>query len=357
MRLYHKHLSFLIILSIILALIFIIFIFLTSASHSTIQSSTKTLSKENFVLGTIVTITLYDHQSEELLDSAFNKLTELENILSINKTNTLIDSINSNAGISPVVVDESTYHLIEKGIYYSKLTSGAFDLTIGPIVKLWDIGFPSARIPSNSEIQEKLSLVDYRLITLDEANHSVYLNKRGMCLDLGGIGKGYAADEVAQLLKNAGVQRALINLGGNIYALGDKPSREPWTIGIQNPFSSRGNTIGTIHITNQSVVTSGIYERYITDKDGTTYHHILNPDTGYPFTNDIAGVTIVSDFSTDGDALSTAAFALGVENGLSFIEKLNGIDAIFITTDKKVYVTSGIKGNFRLQHHDFKLYN
>lgn len=345
------------ILNFMLTFILLSVIFLTSCTKSDDSISIKPLSRQNFVLGTIVSISLYDHQSEELLDAAFNKLSELENLLSINKTNTLIDAINENAGLSPVQVDEATYSLVQKGIYYSELTSGAFDITIGPIVKLWNIGFPSARVPSQEEINAKLPLVDYNLITLDDSSKSVYLEKKGMLLDLGGIGKGYAADEVAQLLSEAGVEHAIINLGGNIYTLGDKPGNKLWTIGVQDPFNPRGDTIGTIGVANKSIVTSGIYERYLTAEDGTKYHHILNPTTGYPYDNHIAGVSIISDSSTDGDALSTATFALGLDEGLAFIEKLDGIDAIFVTTDRKVYVTSGIKEQFHLTSSDFTLEN
>lgn len=332
--------------------------FLTGCSKESQTTETKPyLSRQDFVLGTIATVKLYDHQSQEILDAAFDKLNEIENILSINKTNTLLDAINENAGIAPVQVDAATYHVIEKGLYYSQLTSGAFDLTIGPLVKLWDIGFPTARVPEPSEIDATLPLVDFNLVTLDESTHSVYLEKKGMQLDLGGIGKGYAADEVAKILRESGVEHAIIDLGGNVYALGDKPGNKLWTIGIQDPFGLRGNGIGTINVANKSLVTSGIYERYLETEDGKKYHHILNPATGYPYDNPIAGVSIISDYSIDGDALSTSTFALGIEDGLSFIEKLDGIDAIFVTTDYKVYVTSGIKDKFRLTSPDFTLAN
>ena len=330
---------------------------ITGCMYEQTFSSDAPLSKENYLLGTIVNITLYDHQSDALIDEVFSELSKLENILSVNKSNTLIDQINASSGVSPVEVDEETYHLIEKSLYYSELTSGAFDITIGPIVKLWNIGFQNFRVPSQSEIDDTLPLVDYHLVTLSEANHSVYLEKSGMQLDLGGIGKGYAADKVAQLLRQKGVQRAMINLGGNLYALGDKPNHEPWVIGIQDPLDSRGESLGSIAVSNKSIVTSGIYERYNTAENGKTYHHLLNPSTGYPFDNEIAGVSIISDSSTDGDALSTSTFALGVKEGIDFIESLDGVDAIFVTTDRKIYITSGIKENFHLLSSDYSICN
>ena len=152
-------------------------------------SNTDYLEKQNYVLGTIVSIKLYDHQSDEILNNAFNKLSELEMTLSINKDNTLIDAINESAGLSPIKVDSATFNLIEKSLYYSELTSGAFDITIGPIVKLWNISFPSARVPSQEEINEKLPLVNHDCVILNPDAKTVYLEYKGMQLDLGGIGK------------------------------------------------------------------------------------------------------------------------------------------------------------------------
>lgn len=314
----------------------IYFLFLIS-SLSLVGCRQKPLSRQTFVLGTIVSITLYDHQDNTLIDQAFSKLTEIENQLSIHKDYTLIDTVNQNAGLLPTPVDAETYALIQKGIQYSKLTDGAFDLTIGPLTSLWNIGSPNARVPSVTEIQEVLPYVNYQLVTLNEPNQTIFLQKKGMILDLGGIAKGYAADIVTELLKEANVKSAIINIGGNVVILGDTPK----TVGIQDPLSPRGQTLGTIQVANGSIVTSGIYERYLTDEQGKTYHHILNPKTGYPFENELASVTILSDYSIDGDALSTSAFALGLEKGLAFIENLPHTEALFITKDKTFYSTSG----------------
>lgn len=330
-------------------------IFLTACTSNQPTENTSPLSRTEFLLGTVTTISLYDHQSEEILDLAMQKLKDLEDTLSINKTDTLIDEINDAAGLHPVIVDPDTYHVIEKGLSYSKLTNGAFDITVGPIVKLWNIGFPEARVPSSEEISTTLPLVGFEKVTLNSKDLSVYLTEPGMRLDLGGIGKGYAADEVAKLLKENGVQSAIIDLGGNVYTLGNKPGNQLWTVGVQDPFNPRGQIIGRLKTANKSIVTSGIYERYLEDETGHKYHHILNPKTGYPYENEIAGVTIVSDYSTDGDALSTSIFAMGVEEGLKFVETLDGIDAIFITLDSKVYVTDDLKDSFILSNPSFTM--
>ena len=329
--------------------------FLTGCAKSstTTMATSKPLVRTQFILGTAVTIKLYDKQSEEILDKAFAKLSELENTLSINKTNTLIDKVNAQAGKSPVAVDDETFNLIKKGLYYSELTDGAFDITIGPLVQLWHIGFSDAKIPTQAEIDAVLPLINYEYVTLDETSKTVYLEKEGMMLDLGGIAKGYAADEIALLLKSNGVNQAIIDLGGNIYTLGRKDTNKSWTIGVQDPANPRGATLGTIPSIDQSLVTSGIYERYLETEDGTKYHHILNPKTGYPYNNEIVGVTILSNTSIDADALSTAAFALGVDKGLAFIESLENIDAIFITSDNKLHITSDLKSIFNLTHTNY----
>lgn len=331
-------------------------IYLTGC-HKAPATSTEPLSRTEFVLGTVAKISIYDHQSEEILDLAANRLYELEDTLSINKTGTLIDEINAQAGISPVQVDADTFSVIEKGLAYSQLTDGAFDISVGPIVKLWNIGFPDARIPSAQEISTALPLVGFDKVQLNAEDSTVYLEEKGMQLDLGGIGKGYAADEIADLLRSQGVEHALIDLGGNLYTLGTKVDGSLWNIGVQDPFNPRGKIIGRLTTADESIVTSGIYERFIEDEAGHKYHHILDPKTGYPYENEIAGVTIVSKHSTDGDALSTSVFALGIEKGLEFVESQPDVEAIFVTTDYKVYLTKGLKDTFTLTNDAFTLAN
>ena len=307
-------------------------------------------------MGTVVTVSLYDSNDEEILNKVFNKVKELESTLSINENGTLVDKINEEAGISPVKVDDYTYTVVKKGVEYSKLSNGLFDISVGPIVKLWSIGLPEAKVPTQEEIDERLPLIGYSDIELNDADKTIYLKRKGMIIDLGGIAKGYTADVISDILTEEGVNSAIINLGGNIFAHGKKPNGDEWKIGIQDPFSERGGIIGTLTTSNKSIVTSGIYERYI-EKDGVKYHHILSPKTGYPYENEIAGITIVSDKSTDGDALSTSVFAMGVEEGMKFVNSIDGIDAIFITKDNKVYITDGIRNVFTLSNNDFTLAN
>lgn len=313
-------------------------------------------SKTELVLGTVCSISIYDDENMNVIDECFEELRQLENILSINKPETELQKVNEASGKAPVKVSDDTFDVVSKGIYYSELSKGALDITIGPLVKLWGIGTDEARVPTDQEINLVKPLIDYSLIDLDPVNKTIFLPKKGMIIDLGAIAKGYAADKVTDILVKNNIKNAVIDLGGNIFALGSKIDGSPWKIGVQDPNAARNASIGFLQVSNKSIVTSGIYERYFV-KDGKHYHHILNPDTGYPYENELLGVSIVTDKSVDGDSLSTTLFALGIEKGLNLINSLDGIDAIFITKDNELYLSTGIKSNFTLTNNDFKIKN
>ncbi|MDR0920978.1 MAG: FAD:protein FMN transferase [Lactobacillales bacterium] len=304
-----------------------------------------------FLLGTYVQVKIYDKGKKEVLKPAFELIKKYGREIDVNDAGgSEIDRVNQAAGVAPVKVDKDIYRLVKKAYAYSAESDGKFDLAIGPITQLWHIGFDDARKPTQQEIDEKLKLVDYQKVILNDEEQTVFLQEKGMELDLGAIAKGFITDEVANLLKKKGVTTAIVDLGGNVYVLGHSPrgDNKPWTVGIQDPNKARNTVVGYLPGVNQSFVTSGIYERYL-KVDGKSYHHLMNPDTGYPFDNDIAGVTIVSDKSTDGDGLSTTIFALGLKDGMAFIEKQKGVEALFITKDNKIYETSGIKKTFDLE--------
>ncbi len=328
--------------------------FLVSCGKKTDIS--KPLSKTELVIGTVCTISIYDNQDMKILDKCFDRLKELEDILSINKTDTELQKVNQAAGKTPIKVSDETLDVVIKGLEYSKLSNGALDITVGPLVKLWGIGTDSARVPSQSEIDEKKSLIDYSLLELDKTNKTIFLKKEGMIIDLGSIAKGYAADEIAELLTENKISSAVIDLGGNIFAMGSKIDGSDWKIGVQNPDAARNDSIGFLKVSNKSVVTSGIYERYF-EANGKHYHHILNPETGFPYENEVLGVSIITDKSVDGDSLSTTLFALGVDKGLELINSMDGVDAIFITKNKDLYVSSGIKSIFTLTNNEFTIKN
>jgi thiamine biosynthesis lipoprotein len=321
------------------------------------SKSEEPVEKTEYMLGTICTIKVYDGSKDEALDKAFQRVKQIENEMSINEEGTEFDAVANSAGKDFVKVSDDTFAVLKKGLYYSQQSQGAFDITIGPLVKLWGIGTDKAKVPTQSEIDAAKSLVGYKDLVLDEANKKAMLKRPGMAIDAGGIGKGFAADEAAKVLKQYGVKHAIINLGGNVLVLNNNPNGEPWRIGIQNPFEPRGESVGVLNVTNKTVVTSGIYERYI-EQNGKKYHHILNPFTGYPIENSLASVTVVTDVSFDADAMTKYIFYQGIEKGPEYVKNsLPGVQAIFITKNKEVYVTEGLKNNFKITNNEFKLMN
>ena len=292
-------------------------------------------SKTGFYFDTVMTITLYDSKDKELIDTCFDYCKDFENLISRTISTSDISRINAAAG-SSVEVSDTAIELLKKGIEFGELTDGAFDITIAPLVELWDIKNNPGNVPSEADITDALSHVNYKNIVID--GNTVKLTDPKSAIDLGGIAKGYMADQLKDYLLREGVTSAIINLGGNVLTIGKKPDGTNFNIGIQKPFDEQNATITSVSVKDSSVVTSGSYERYF-EVDDTIYHHILNTETGYPCDNGLLSVTILSKKSIDGDALSTACFALGLEEGQKLIESLEDIDAIFVTQDYEIIDT------------------
>ncbi|MFC6201103.1 FAD:protein FMN transferase [Lactiplantibacillus nangangensis] len=305
-----------------------------------------------FMMGTVVTLRVYNKGQDKAVDGAFKLLKKEAKEVTTNAKGSEIDKVNDAAGKHPVVVSKDVYPILKKAYYYSKNSDESFDMAIGSITQLWRIGFSDARVPSQSEINTNVKLVDYTKVKLNDKKRSVYLEKKGMKLDLGGIAKGYMTDQVRNYFLDHGVSTAIIDLGGNIYVMGDSPKGTKsgnWTVGIQDPKQSRGTSIGSLPAKNMSIVTSGIYERFLR-KNGKVYSHLMDPKTGAPFQNNLMGVSIISKKSTDGDGLSTATFDKGLKDGMKYINAKadEGVGAVFITKDKKVYVSNNLKKKFSL---------
>ena len=306
------------------------------------------------MLGTIINLKAYGRKAEKAIEEAIKRLNNIDDKMSAFKENSEISKINLNAGVVPEKVSKDTYFVVKNSIKYSKVLEGTFDPTIRPLVKLWNIGAEKESIPKKNNIEEALKLVNYNNVILDESNYSIMLKNKKQALDVGGIAKGFAADEVRDIFYKHNIKSALIDLGGNIFALGSKEDNTPWKIGIQNPLKPRGEYVGILSVKDKSVVTSGNYERYFM-KDGRRFHHIIDPKTGYPSQSKIISATIISDNSIDGDGLSTGVYIIGVNKALKIIEGIQGIDAILITEDKEVYITSGIKEIFILTGEEFSV--
>lgn len=296
------------------------------------ELSGKPLTYTGIALDTVINIQIYDSHDEELVRHCQKLCEEYEAKFSRTLENSEIAQINA-AGGAPVEVSQDTITLIKKGVYYSDMSDGAFDITIGSVTSLWDFKAEDPSPPSPEALAEAVNHVNYRKILID--GNTVRLLDPAAKLDLGAIAKGFIADRIKEYLQEEGVRHALIDLGGNILAIGGKSDGTPFNIGIRKPFSESGNPITSIRISNKSVVTSGTYQRYF-KKDDTLYHHILNSSNGRPCNNGLNSVTIITDSSLTADALSTTCFLLGPEAGMSLVNRLDNVDAVFINTDNEL---------------------
>ena len=315
-------------------------ILLTACKEEKKDSITKTA----FLLDTVITITLYDSEDENILNDAIDLIDGYENIYSKTLKSSELFQLN-NRTLPHVDGQPSTYRisnelseLLKYGLEYSDLSEGKFDVTIEPISRLWDFKSEHPKIPEEGLIKKGLESVGHKNIILE--GNLITMKDDTTTIDLGAIAKGYIADRVKDFLQSKGVESAIINLGGNVLCIGEKSKGESFKIGIQKPFENRNEIIATMDIKDQSVVTSGIYERYFI-KDSKVYHHIISPVTGYPYENNLISVTIISPHSVDGDGLSTTCFAMGLKEGMELVNGLENIHGIFITKDYKIHYSQG----------------
>ncbi|MGT2910662.1 FAD:protein FMN transferase [Streptococcus cameli] len=305
------------------------------------QEMTRTIR----LMGTNISTKIWHADPEPIIDQVENLLYLYKDRFSANDLTSELMEVNLNAGIQAVPVAEDLYELIAIGKEHSCAEGSHLNITIGPLVQTWRIGFKEANLPDNETIQEKLSLIDPTDIVLDEVEQSVYLKKEGMAIDLGALAKGFIADKIMEHLRRMGVDKALINLGGNVLTMGvaDHNPDGKWRIGIQHPKKSRGNNAAVVTVGEESVVTSGIYERTF-EYQGKTYHHIFDSQTGYPVDTDLASLTIVSEQSVDGEIWTTRLFGADLLTIYQTVCQTEGIEAIIITKDDKLIYTPGLEG-------------
>lgn len=288
-------------------------------------------SKSGFAFDTVISITVYDNDKNHanlVLNGCLELCEHYDSLFGITHENSDIYRINSSNG-NPVTVSEETIDLIEKSLYYSELSDGLLDITIEPIYKLWDFdGENHTNLPNDSDIQDALKAVNNKNIVINKDNLTITV-PNNMKLNTGAVAKGYIADKLKEYILNQGITSSLINLGGNILAIGSKPDNSAFNIGLQKPFSATGEVLTSISVTDKSVVTSGTYQRFFT-YNNEIYHHIINPYTGYPIKNELSAVTIIADSSTDADALSTICMLLGHEKATELIDSMDNVSAIFI---------------------------
>lgn len=300
-------------------------------------------------MGTTISLQINHDSAAQLLEEAKRRLLDYEKRFSANHSQSQLMQLNQVAGKKPMEVDADLFELIAFGKEYSIDTSTTLNIAIGPLIKLWKIGFKNAQVPTDEEIQERLRLIDPQNITLDALNYSVYLEVKGMEIDLGALAKGYFADKIKDYFKEMGVEKGIIDLGGNVLLIGEHPQHDDgyWRVGIQDPFQSRHTIGGVLKSKDKSVVTSGIYERMLT-YNGEEYHHIFDSRTGYPIKNDLASITIVSNTSIMGELYTTMYYQYNSHKVLTLLEAVSDVEAIIITRSGQVSITSGLREDFTI---------
>ncbi|WP_185114186.1 FAD:protein FMN transferase [Elizabethkingia ursingii] len=288
------------------------------------------------LMGSRFQITLVDKDSisaEQNIDKAIAEITRIENLISEWRPETQISQVNQNAGIKPIKVDKEVFDLTKKGIYFSKLTDGAFDISIVAMDKIWKFDDSMDELPSEQAIKESVRHVGYQNIILDSTNSTIFLKNPGMKIGFGSIGKGYAADKTRDLMKSIGVKAGIIDASGDISTWGTQPDGKPWAIGINNPFNDH-KMAAVLYFKENAVTTSGSYEKYA-EIHGKRYSHIMNPKTGYPSTG-LTSVTITGPNATMANGFSTSIMVLGEKEGLKLLKPFPEYHYLLITDKGKI---------------------
>jgi len=305
------------------------------------------LEAQDFIMNTGVEQKIIGHAPRAIYDAVVKKLHMLEDMMSFYREKSETTRLNRQAGKEAVKLSSEMMFVLEQAQTVASLSQNAFHILLAPLVQLWRNAGARNQMPSQDEIHRVLTLCGSDNLVLDKATGTAYLKQEGAMIDLGAIGKGFAADICCDLYKELGASSAFVNLGGNVKTLGTRPDGKPWMVGLQHPDKARGNSYGAILCTDQSVVTSGAYERYQVI-DGRKYHHIISGQTGHPSESDLKSVTVIADHSIQADALSTAAFVLGLKKGADLIYNTSCTGAVFFTAANEIYLTKGMKPFFRL---------
>jgi len=316
---------------------------------SSCRGKERLYRKSAILMDTLVAITVSADSKENAsaaIDAAFAEIKGLEARMSFWSPDSEISAINKYAGVKKVKVSPQTLELTEKALFVSEKTGGAFDPTIGPVIRLYD--FKEGVIPGEDKIKERLGRVDWRKVVADRTGLTVYLSEKGMSFDTGGILKGYAADVAVQALKDKGIKGGLVAIAGDIKAFGLKPGGGPWNVGIRNPRpeSEKDDVSATVALMDEAISTSGDYERFFI-KDGVRYHHILDPKTGRPAAG-VRSVTVIAKEGVMADGFSTGIFVMGPEKGMRLLKKL-GFEGVIVDGEGKIHMTEGLKERLQFQ--------
>ena len=313
-----------------------------SGAEQADSGEAESASRDFFAMDTYMSVLAYGENAENAVDDAVKEVNRLDQLLSAADPDSEVGQLNENGSAT---LSEDGQALMEASLALFRETGGRFDITVYPLVELWGFTGGNYRKPSEEEIRSTLPYVGAESIRYEEADGAVSFARDGMKIDFGGIAKGYTSAKIVDIFQSAGIRSGLVSLGGNIQALGTKPDGTPWKIGIQDPEDSAA-LIGVLAVADEAVITSGGYERYF-EEDGTRYHHILDPETGYPAGSGLLSVTIVSRDGTMADGLSTSLFIMGKEKALAFWrERREQFDVILVTDSREILVTAGLKDRF-----------
>lgn len=336
------------VLPVLLAAILLAGCFPARQGHGNGQDPDKLtgFTQTEIVMDTLVTVQIYavsEIQAEEAITAAFAEMRRLEDILTAHEPESEIAKVGDNAGSSSVQVSPETLAVISTALEYAEITHGAFDISLAPVLKQYifpKVEGEQGEIPSPSQLEETLPLVDWTKITLNSDAETVYLEEPGMNVDLGGIAKGYITDRAVDILRKHGIEYGLINSGGDIKLLGPKTDGTPWRVGIKNPHNPLDN-FAIIEVSDGSIVTSGDYERFFELEDGVRYHHIIDPHSGLP-ARGAKSVTVLAPTAELADLLSTAIFVMGPESGMNLVNDLADVEAVYWDGDDRVRYSSGL---------------
>ena len=311
---------------------------LTSCSNPQKDDELKESSKTVYAMDTVMDISAYGSDTETVLNAAEKEIMRLDNLLRRKSADSEVYKINE---LKSAAVSSDTSEMIKKALDISKSTDGAFDITIAPVMDLWGFYTKEFNVPDESELKDALSRVNYNNIAVDGNSVSISENSE---IDLGGIAKGFLSDRIIQIYRENGIKSGIVSLGGNVQTLGKKPDGKLWRVAIQNP-DNEGAYIGVLSVEDMAVITSGGYQRYF-EKDGITYHHIINPNDGFPANNGLKSVTVVSESGTFADGLSTAFFVMGLQKSIDYWKSYDGFNIIMLTDNDEIYITEDLKGIF-----------
>jgi len=315
---------------------------LVACSEKSVDVSSEEAERTVYAMDTIMNLSAYGINSDSILDKAEIEILRFDDLWRRKSESSEIYKINS---LKSAAVSSDTSELIQKAVEISRSTNGVFDITIAPVMDLWGFYTKEFNVPDERELKNALLGVNYNNITVDGNNITLSGNSE---IDLGGIAKGFLSDRIIQIYRENGIESGIVSLGGNVQTLGRKPDGKLWRVAIQKP-DNENAFLGVLSVENMAVITSGGYQRHF-EKDGITYHHIINPNDGFPANSGLKSVTVVSESGAFADGLSTSFYIMGIEKSTEYWRENDGFDIIMLTDNDELYITEGLKSIFESKY-------